>query len=142
PLLEKVLQTADPKLNFTTPQDSLRYQRSRVLANGALFDFAIRELQAADDEEPKTDVWPQIEIAHIYLDMDRNDRALQTLKHAVPRYYALVLQQLPKSYWQILFLLLYWSDLSRYAAANALDPYLVATLIRQQSEFKPEPVSR
>lgn len=142
PLLEKILQMPDPQLNFTTPQDSLRYQRSRVLANGALFDFAIRELQAAADEEPKTEVWPQIEIAHIYLDMDRNDRALQTLKHAVPGYYGMEISELPKAYWQILFPRPYWSDLTRYAGSNGLDPYLVASLIRQESEFNPEAVSR
>ena len=142
PALEKILQAPDPKFNFTTPQDSLRYQRSRVLANGALFDFAIRELQAAADEEPKPDVWPEIEIAHIYLDMDRNDRALQTLKRAVPGYYAMDIPELPKSYWQILFPRPYWSDLNRYATSNGLDPYLVASLIRQESEFNPEAVSR
>jgi len=140
--LEKVLQTPEPKLNFTTPEDSLRYQRSRVLANGALFDFAIRELQAAAEEEPKPDVWPEIEIAHIYLDMDRNDRALQTLKRAIPGYFAMDIPELPKSYWQILFPRPYWSDLNRYASANGLDPYLVASLIRQESEFNPEAVSR
>ena len=142
PLLEKILQTPDAQYDFTTPQDSLRYQRSRVLANGALFDFAIRELQAADEEEPKTDVWPEIEIAKVYLDMDRSDRALQTLKRAVPGYYAMEIQELPKSYWQILFPRPFWTDLKRYAAANGLDPFLVASLIRQESEFNPEAVSR
>jgi soluble lytic murein transglycosylase len=142
PALEKVLQAPEPKLNFTTPQDSLRYQRSQVLANGALFDFAIRELQAAADEEPKPDVWPEIEIAHIYLDMDRNDRALQTLKRAVPGYFAMDIPELPKSYWRILFPRPYWSDLTRCASTNGLDPYLVASLIRQESEFNPEAVSR
>jgi soluble lytic murein transglycosylase len=142
PALEKVLQAPDAKLNFTTPQDSLRYQRSRVLANGALFDFAIRELQAAAEEEPKPDVWPEIEIADIYLDMDRNDRALQTLKRAAPGYFAMDIPELPKTYWQILFPRPYWSDLNRYASANGLDSYLVASLIRQESEFNPEAVSR
>jgi soluble lytic murein transglycosylase len=119
----------DPQLNFTTPQDSLRYQRSRVLANGALFDFAIRELQAAADEEPKTEVWPQIEIAHIYLDMDRNDRALQTLKHAVPGYYGMEISELPKAYWQILFPRPYWSDLTRYAGSSRADAYGLMQLL-------------
>jgi len=36
----------------------------------------------------------------------------------------------------------YWSDLKRYSAANRLDPYLVASLIRQESEFNPLAVSR
>jgi len=50
--------------------------------------------------------------------------------------------ELPKTYWQILFPRPYWSDLNRYASANGLDPYLVASLIRQESEFNPEAISR
>jgi soluble lytic murein transglycosylase len=52
------------------------------------------------------------------------------------------ISELPKAYWQILFPRPYWSDLTRYAGSNGLDPYLVASLIRQESEFNPEAVSR
>ncbi|MGC1370764.1 MAG: lytic transglycosylase domain-containing protein, partial [Candidatus Sulfotelmatobacter sp.] len=48
---------------------------------------------------------------------------------------------LPRAYWEALFPRPYWNDLKRYAAANGLDPYLVASLIRQESEFNPNAVS-
>jgi soluble lytic murein transglycosylase len=142
PLIEKLLQAPEPQLNFTAPPDSLRLQRSRLLSNGALFDFAIRELQTAAAEEEKNNVWPQIEIARVYLDMDRNDRALQTLKRAVPSYSAMEISELPRPLWEILFPRPYWSNLTRDATANGLDPFLVASLIRQESEFNPAAVSR
>ena len=36
----------------------------------------------------------------------------------------------------------YWPDLKKFSSQNALDPYLVASLIRQESEFNPAAVSR
>jgi soluble lytic murein transglycosylase len=36
----------------------------------------------------------------------------------------------------------YWTDLKKFSAANSLDPFLVASLIRQESEFNPGAVSR
>ncbi len=35
----------------------------------------------------------------------------------------------------------YWEALRRYSEENGLDPYLVASLIRQESEFNPGAVS-
>lgn len=134
-----------PPLNFQEiaddpmPTDSLRVQKAELLANGALVDFAVNELQAAATEEPGG--WLPAETARIYQDDGRYDRAIQTLKHAVPSYFSLDLPNLPKPYWEALFPKAYWPDLKKYAAANGLDPYLVASLIRQESEFNPDAVS-
>ena len=49
--------------------------------------------------------------------------------------------ELPSPYWQGLFPRPYWDALRRYSEANGLDPYLVASLIRQESEFNPSAVS-
>ncbi len=142
PVLAKVEPPAEEKLDFDPPADSLRLQRSRLLRNGALFDLAIRELQAAEEEEGRDSVWAQVEMAQVYLDADRSDRALQTLKHAVPNYFALEINALPRPVWEVLFPRPFWSDLSHNAASNGLDPYLVASLVRQESEFNPAAVSR
>lgn len=123
-----------------TPTDDERFARSRLLGNAALFDFAIRELQAAG--EGGNAAWPQAEIANIYLDEDRPQRALQTLKKALPGYFAADIEALPRKYWQVLFPRPYWDDLARNSGANGLDPYLVASLIRQESEFNAAAVSR
>ena len=68
--------------------------------------------------------------------------AIEILKRAVPSYFAVDLPSLPRSYWEALFPKPYWIDLKRFSSSNALDPYLVAALIRQESEFNPSAVSR
>jgi len=122
------------------PTDTVRVQKARLLENGALLDSAVRELQSAANEE--TGNWLTAETARVYQDAGRYDMAIEVLKHAVPNYFALDLPSLPRSYWEALFPKPYWTEVKRFSSANALDPYLVASLIRQESEFNPSAVSR
>ncbi len=122
------------------PADNLRVQKARLLANGALIDFAVSELQAAASEEKGN--WLAAETARLYQDVGRPDMALRTLKRAVPSYFAVDIPALPRNYWETLFPRPYWNDLKKYSSDNSLDPYLVASLIRQESEFNPAAVSR
>jgi peptidoglycan lytic transglycosylase len=128
--------TADP-----LPTDNLRVQKAQLLENGALLDFAVRELRAAAAEEGKGN-WLAPETAHLYADAGRYDMAIEVLKRAVPSYFAVDLPSLPRPYWEALFPKPYWIDLKKFSSSNALDPYLVAALIRQESEFNPSAVSR
>jgi len=132
---------ADPKnLEDDLPSDNLRLQKAQLLENGGLLDFAVRELKAASEEEKGN--WLAPETARMYQDAGRYDIALEVLKHAVPNYFAVDVPSLPRSYWEALFPKPYWFDLKRFSSSNALDPYLVASLIRQESEFNPNAVSR
>jgi soluble lytic murein transglycosylase len=130
---------AAPITQDTAPEDNLRVQKARLLENGGLLDFAVRELKAAAEEEKGT--WLPAEIARMYIDVGRYDIAVETLKRAVPSYFAVDLSALPRSYWEALFPKPYWTDLKKFSYANALDPYMVASLIRQESEFNPNAVS-
>jgi len=146
-LLDRVppINTSDKVASDETPSDNLRVQKAELLANGALLDFAVRELRAAATEQEKAQGkgnWVAIEIARLYEDAERYDAAIETLKHAAPNYFALDLPNLPRPYWEGLFPKPFWSDLKKYASSNALDPYLVASLIRQESAFNPNAVSR
>jgi soluble lytic murein transglycosylase len=128
-----------PITDDAAPEDNLRVQKARLLENGGLLDFAVRELKAAADEEKGS--WLPAEIARTYIDVGRYDIAVETLKRAVPSYFAVDLSALPRSYWEALFPKAYWPDLKQFSSANALDPYMVASLIRQESEFNPNAVS-
>jgi soluble lytic murein transglycosylase len=122
------------------PTDNLRYQKAQVLENGGLLDFAIQEVQAAATEDQGD--WLAAETAKLYQDAGRYDGAIHVFKRAVPNYFAVDLPMLPRDYWEALFPKPYWPDLKKFSSQNALDPYLVASLIRQESEFNPAAVSR
>jgi soluble lytic murein transglycosylase len=133
----------DAGTNITTtdpPTDNLRYQKAQVLENGGLLDFAVSELQAAATEDQGN--WLAAETAKLYEDAGRYDGAIRVFKRAVPNYFAVDLPTLPRPYWEALFPKPYWPDLKKFSSQNALDPYLVASLIRQESEFNPSAVSR
>jgi soluble lytic murein transglycosylase len=122
------------------PSDELHVQKAQLLGNGGLVDFAVRELQAAAAADGGS--WGPAETAHLYDETGHYDQAIEVMKHSAPNYFALDIPDLPRKYWEALFPKAYWSDLKRNAAANGLDPYLVASLIRQESEFNPNAVSR
>jgi soluble lytic murein transglycosylase len=131
---------AAPKAADAAPEDNLRVQKAHLLENGALLDFAVRELKAAAQQDPGN--WLAPEIARMYQDAGRYDLAIQTLKRAEPNYFAVDIPSLPRTYWEALFPKAYWADLKQFSEANNLDPYLVASLIRQESEFNPNAVSK
>ncbi len=136
-LLDRVppLSLKDKVADSEPPEDNLRLQRARLLSNGALADLAVRELQAASSGDSGS--WALSEMVRIYQDGGQYNRAIQTLKRARPNYFAVDLPELPRAYWDGLFPKPYWTDLRKYSQLNGLDPYLVASLIRQESEFNP-----
>jgi soluble lytic murein transglycosylase len=121
------------------PTDNLRYQKAQLLGNGGLIELAARELQAAASEE--NGWWAAPETAHLYQENQRYDRGIEVMKRAFPNYFAVDIPALPRSYWEALFPRAYWSDLKRYSVRNELDPFLVASLVRQESEFNAGAIS-
>jgi peptidoglycan lytic transglycosylase len=133
------LTTIEPEsLQTVPPADDLHYNRSRLLENAGALDLAVRELQAGTNSGPS---WEMVEIARMYTAAGEYYRALQALKRAISGYFAMDVNALPQTYWHGLFPRPYWDALRQYSDANGLDPYLVAALIRQESEFNPGVVS-
>jgi soluble lytic murein transglycosylase len=142
PLLEHIppLEHAEKVTLSELPTDDLHLQKAELLGNGGLIDFAVRELQAAASADGGN--WGPAQTAQLYTDTGHYDRAIEVMKHSVPSYFAVEIPTLPRAYWDALFPRPYWADLKRFSVANGLDPYLVASLIRQESEFNPLAVSR
>jgi len=122
------------------PADDLRVQKAQLLGNGGLVDFAVRELQAAATADGGS--WAPAETAQLYLANGHYDRGIQVMKRSAPSYFSLDIPDLPRPYWEALFPKAYWAELKRFSTGNGLDPYLVASLIRQESEFNPYAVSQ
>ena len=140
-LLQHVSAAAaiDPEaLTTTPPEDDLHYNRAKLLENAGMTDLAVRELQAGSSSGPS---WEMLEIARIYSSGGEYFRALQALKRAIAGYFAMDVNALPTEYWHGLFPRPYWDALRHYSDENGLDPYLVASLIRQESEFNPGAIS-
>jgi soluble lytic murein transglycosylase len=143
PLLDRIppLEHGEKITLAEAPPDDLHYQKAKLLGNGGLIDLAVRELdKAASDDQDKS--WAPAETAQLYIDTGHYDRAIEVMKRSVPSYFAVDIPTLPREYWEALFPRPYWPDLKKFSVANGLDPYLVASLIRQESEFNPIAVSR
>ena len=134
PLVSEKIVLSDP------PAEDLHWQKAELLGNGGLVDFAVRELQSAASDGGGN--WAVAATAQLCLDTGHYDRAIEVMKHSVPSYFAVDIPDLPRLYWEALFPRPYWADLKRFSLVNGLDPYLVASLIRQESEFNPAAVSR
>jgi soluble lytic murein transglycosylase len=138
PVLVAVRQPVVPPLTGELPENEPHLIKARLLANAALNEYIGPEIQAS----PTADEWGALGQAEIYNSFGETTRALQSMKKSGISFFALPMDQVPTVYWQLLFPRPYWPDLASNAEKNSLDPFLVASLIRQESEFNPGAVSR
>ncbi len=126
-----------PPLTDDVPNDDEHVVKARLLANAGLNEYIPAEIQAADGSRG----WGAFAEAEIYESSGEAYRAMQILKRALPFYASAPLDSIPMGYWKILFPQPYWEAIEQESAKNNLDPYMVASLIRQESEFNPSAVS-
>ncbi|MGI4755404.1 MAG: transglycosylase SLT domain-containing protein [Janthinobacterium lividum] len=136
--LASVRSPAPPTLVAALPENDPHLIKARLLANAALNEYIAPEIQASGTSSQ----WGSLAEAEIYTSYGENVRALQAIKRSGLSFYTLPVSEVPTEYWQLLFPKPYWGDLTAAASAQGLDPYLVASLIRQESEFNPGAVSR
>ena len=137
-VLDKLPLPSPPPKTWDAPAENLRVQKAQLLANAALYDFAVKELQAAAAGTPP---WLAKSLASVYEEQGSYVRAIETMKRTVPNYFSTEIDQLPRPVWAALFPRPFWQDLKRSSLQQQLDPYLVASLIRQESEFNPAAIS-
>jgi soluble lytic murein transglycosylase len=132
------LQPEDiPELSDDVPDKDPHLVKAKLLANAGLNEYITAEIRAADG----SDEWGAFAEAEIYAAYGETAHAMRLMKRAVPFYTSAPIDSIPMAYWRILFPQPYWPDIKQSAAANGLDPYMVAALIRQESEFNPNAVS-
>jgi soluble lytic murein transglycosylase len=69
-------------------------------------------------------------------------QAIRYIKRYAGNYLFLPIDSAPLDFWRLAFPLPYRADLERFSKQNNLDPFLVAALIRQESEFDAQVTSR
>jgi soluble lytic murein transglycosylase len=136
-VLSSVPKPVVPSLTGELPENEPHLIKARLLANAALNEYIGPEIQAS----PTSSQWGSLAQAEIFTSYGETTRALQAMKRSGISFFALPLDQVPTVYWKILFPQPYWGDLTANSQKNGLDPYLVASLIRQESEFNAGVVS-
>jgi soluble lytic murein transglycosylase len=136
-LAEVRMPPSNPVPSTTTPETAARIERSRLLRSAGLNDLADAELRFG----ARTDGQPTLLGLELATESDAPHTGMHIMKGMAPGYLELNLEEAPRKFWETLFPLPYKSDLINSARARDLDPYLIAGLIRQESEFNPEAVS-
>lgn len=138
PALASVRAVEDPHLIDALPENDPHLIKARLLANAGLNEYIRPEIQLS----ATAGQWGALAEAEIYQSFGEDARALQAMKRSHIPFFSLSVDDVPAQYWQLVFPRPYWATLVSDAQANGLDPYLVASLIRQESEFNPGAVSR
>jgi soluble lytic murein transglycosylase len=137
PALSAVRKPVVPELTGALPEDDPHFIKAKLLANAALNEYIGPEIQAS----PTSSQWGALGQAEIYVSYGEYTRALQSMKHSGIPFFALPMDEVPTIYWSLLFPKPYWGDIVANSERNGLDYYLVASLIRQESEFNAGAVS-
>ena len=118
----------------------VRLGRARLLASAGLDDWAEIELRYAAQNEDQPHVMG-LELATMAARRSAQDQAIRYLKRYAPDYLYMRIDSAPAEFWKLAFPMPYREELERFARQNNLDPFLVAALARQESEFNPKAVS-
>ncbi|HEY1160496.1 MAG TPA: transglycosylase SLT domain-containing protein [Terracidiphilus sp.] len=137
PQLDRLQAPPVPLLEESFPADSPHLAKARLLANAGLNDYIAQEIAA----DPDSSSWSALAEAQIYASYGETYRAMRALKKALPYAATASIKSIPLAYWRILFPEPWWETIKAESAKNNLDPYMVVSLIRQESEFNPSVIS-
>jgi soluble lytic murein transglycosylase len=129
------------KLNFDPKGNTkLRIERSRMLSLAGLDDWAETELRFGAQTEDQPYILA-VELASVATRRSGADQAMRYIKRYAGGYLYMPLDSAPAEFWKYAFPIPFRTDLEKFAKQNGMDPFLMAALIRQESEFNPKAVS-
>lgn len=126
-----------PELTDDVPEDDPHVVKAKLLANAGLNEYIGPEIQAADGSAR----WGAYAEADIFASDGEAWRAMSLMKRKIPYYTSAPIDAIPVAYWRILFPQAYWPEIKADSAQYGLNPYMVASLIRQETEFNPGAIS-
>lgn len=119
----------------------------RALLEVSLYDDALNELryiQRTAGDSPAVQATVSWILRQQGLSASGRDQftllrgSISTMRRAYPQFMAAGGEYLPKEVLSLIFPISYWDLIQKHAAANGLDPYLVAALVAQESTFVPD----
>jgi len=136
-LANLALPAPKPVPSEPSPETASRIARSQILRGAGLGDLADAELRFGAKNGAQSALLGIEAARHC----DAPGLALHVLKTYAPDHLGVPVSWAPRQFWELLYPLPYRDELFADARAHGLDPYLVAGLIRQESEFSPRAVS-
>ena len=118
-----------------------RLERAKLLETADLLDWAESELKFGahnDGEQPQIYAY---ELAKLAAAQSEPDQAVRYIKAFAPGYLSYSSSAVPLDFWHLAFPMPYRAAMERDSRENELDPFLVAALIRQESEFNARVIS-
>ncbi len=127
---------------FEPKHDAVRrFERARLLNFAALDDFADLELKYGARTEGQPEAYG-LELARGASRRLDIAQSIRYLKRFASGYLYSPVDAAPFEFWQLSFPLPWRGSVEKYSNVNGLDPFVLAALIRQESEFDPRAVSR
>lgn len=118
-----------------------RIERAQLLELTGLTDFAEGELKfGARNDGIQPNVYA-FELAKMAAARGSSDEAMRSIKTYAPDYLYMPLDEAPVAFWRLAFPFPYRDCIEQYSREQSLDPFVVAALIRQESEFNPKVIS-
>ena len=114
-----------------------RIERFRLLSEAGLTKLAETELRFG----ARTDGQPHLLAMELARTAGAPYQGLRNMKSLVSDYFSISPDAAPERFWELLFPLPFRGDVVRQCSASALDPHIVAGLVRQESEFNPKVIS-
>ncbi len=133
-------QPATPFPDIATFPDEPRLAIVRELLDLGLARDATREMKLVAAKYPENPAI-QFMLADVYVRGGEPLKANGVLQRRFRQFVRHGGANIPRRFWEILFPLPYWDVIQKEAEKRALDPYLIASIIRQESAFEPSTVS-
>jgi len=124
-----------------TELTAARLERARTLFAAELRDWGESELRYGSRTGAQGPILA-VELAESASKRGDHGTSLRYIKGLAPGYLTMPFESAPESFWRLAFPLPYRATLEKYSGQRELDPFFVAALIRQESEFNPRAVSR
>ncbi|MGI9069755.1 MAG: transglycosylase SLT domain-containing protein [Bryobacteraceae bacterium] len=132
-----------PEFPSFTPAETVqsRMDRAQLLQLTGLNDFAEGELKFGARNDGEQQNIYAYELAKFAAARKAPDQAMRYIKAYAPGYLYMPLDEAPVPFWKLAFPIQFRASIEQRSREQGLDPFLVAALIRQESEFNVKVIS-